>query len=48
MTLDASVLPSELVTTAQPLVGLSGLDVQRNATHKTIWDSFNNSKKPER
>ncbi|XP_062553378.1 trafficking protein particle complex subunit 11 isoform X2 [Armigeres subalbatus] len=47
MTLDASVLPSELVTTAQPLVGLSGLDVQRNATHKTIWDAFHNSKKPE-
>nr|XP_029726510.1 trafficking protein particle complex subunit 11 isoform X1 [Aedes albopictus] len=47
MTLDSSVLPSELVTTAQPLVGLSGLDVQRNATHKTIWDAFNNSKKPE-
>lgn len=48
MTLDAAVLPSELVTTAQPLVGLSGLDVQRNTTHKTIWDAFNNSKKPER
>ncbi|XP_039440432.1 trafficking protein particle complex subunit 11 isoform X1 [Culex pipiens pallens] len=47
MTLDAAVLPSELVTTAQPLVGLSGLDVQRNTTHKTIWDAFNNSKKPE-
>ncbi|XP_055529161.1 trafficking protein particle complex subunit 11 isoform X2 [Wyeomyia smithii] len=47
MTLDASVLPSELVTTAQPLVGLSGLDVQRNTIHKTIWDAFNNGKKPE-
>lgn len=47
MTLDASVLPSELVTTAQPLVGLSGLDVQRNTVHKTIWDAFNNGKKPE-
>lgn len=47
MTLDSSVLPSELVTSAQPLVGLSGLDIQRNATHKTIWDAFNNSKKPE-
>uniref|UniRef100_A0A1Q3F724 Trafficking protein particle complex subunit 11 n=1 Tax=Culex tarsalis TaxID=7177 RepID=A0A1Q3F724_CULTA len=47
MTLDAAVLPSELVTTAQPLVGLSGLDVQRNTIHKTIWDAFNNSKKPE-
>ncbi|XP_055608810.1 trafficking protein particle complex subunit 11 isoform X2 [Uranotaenia lowii] len=47
MALDASVLPSELVTIAQPLVGLSGLDVQRNTIHKTIWDAFNNGKKPE-
>ncbi|XP_058829687.1 trafficking protein particle complex subunit 11 isoform X2 [Topomyia yanbarensis] len=47
MTLDASVLPSELVTAAQPLVGLSGLDVQRNTIHKTIWDAFNNGKRPE-
>ncbi|XP_021696133.1 trafficking protein particle complex subunit 11 isoform X2 [Aedes aegypti] len=47
MTLDSSVLPSELVTTAQPLVGLSGLEVHRNATHKTIWDAFHNTKKPE-
>ncbi|XP_049298496.1 trafficking protein particle complex subunit 11 [Anopheles funestus] len=47
MSLDASVLPSELLTTAAPLVGLSGLDVQRNAVHKTIWDAFNNAKKPD-
>ncbi|XP_050073443.1 trafficking protein particle complex subunit 11 [Anopheles maculipalpis] len=47
MSLDASVLPSELLTTAAPLVGLSGLDVQRNAIHKTIWDAFNNAKKPD-
>ncbi|XP_050098019.1 trafficking protein particle complex subunit 11 [Anopheles aquasalis] len=47
MSLDASVLPSELLTTAAPLVGLSGLDVPRNATHKTVWDAFNNAKKPD-
>ncbi|XP_055625411.1 trafficking protein particle complex subunit 11 isoform X2 [Toxorhynchites rutilus septentrionalis] len=47
MALDSSVLPSELVTVAQPLVGLSGLDVQRNNTHKTIWDAFINNKKPD-
>uniref|UniRef100_A0AAG5D5Q5 Trafficking protein particle complex subunit 11 n=1 Tax=Anopheles atroparvus TaxID=41427 RepID=A0AAG5D5Q5_ANOAO len=47
MSLDASVLPSELLTTAAPLVGLSGLDVQRSAIHKTVWDAFNNAKKPD-
>uniref|UniRef100_A0A182NIX3 Trafficking protein particle complex subunit 11 n=1 Tax=Anopheles dirus TaxID=7168 RepID=A0A182NIX3_9DIPT len=47
MSLDASALPSELLTTAAPLVGLSGLDVQRNAVHKTVWDAFNNAKKPD-
>ncbi|XP_058120118.1 trafficking protein particle complex subunit 11 isoform X2 [Anopheles coustani] len=47
MSLDASVLPSELLTTAAPLVGLSGLDVQRSPIHKTVWDAFNNAKKPD-
>ncbi|XP_058056020.1 trafficking protein particle complex subunit 11 [Anopheles bellator] len=47
MSLDASVLPSELLTTAAPLVGLSGLDVPRNAVHKCVWDAFNNAKKPD-
>ncbi|EAA11770.4 AGAP006517-PA [Anopheles gambiae str. PEST] len=47
MSLDASALPSELLTTAAPLVGLSGLDVQRSAVHKTVWDAFNNAKKPD-
>ncbi|XP_053673204.1 trafficking protein particle complex subunit 11 [Anopheles nili] len=47
MSHDASALPSELLTSAAPLVGLSGLDVQRNPIHKTVWDAFNNAKKPD-
>ena len=32
--------PSELLATAQPLIGFYGLDLN-NSSHKAIYDSFN-------
>uniref|UniRef100_A0A6B2EBJ4 Trafficking protein particle complex subunit 11 n=1 Tax=Phlebotomus kandelakii TaxID=1109342 RepID=A0A6B2EBJ4_9DIPT len=46
--MDLSVLPPELTTTPQPLVGFYGLDVAKNTVHKAIWDAFNNNRKNDR
>lgn len=48
MSADTSILPSELITTPQPLIGLSGLDVDKNPIHKSILESFINNRKPDR
>lgn len=48
MTLDATALPSELLVPPQPLIGFAGLDITKSSIHKTIWDTFNNNKRPER
>lgn len=48
MSADTSTLPSELITTPQPLIGLLGLDVDKNPIHKSILDSFINNRKPDR
>lgn len=41
-------LPSELVVTPQPLIGLCGLDIIKNSVHKSIWDAFSNNRKADR
>lgn len=48
MFMDASVLPSELIATPQPLIGFCGLDVSTNPVHKTIWEAFSNNRKQDR
>ncbi|XP_058981914.1 trafficking protein particle complex subunit 11 [Musca domestica] len=48
MNVDSTSLPSELLVAPQPLIGLCGLDVNRNAVHKTIWDAFSSNRKAER
>ncbi|XP_073840968.1 trafficking protein particle complex subunit 11 gry [Musca autumnalis] len=48
MNVDSTSLPSELLVPPQPLIGLCGLDVNRNAVHKTIWDAFSSNRKAER
>ncbi|XP_013106781.1 trafficking protein particle complex subunit 11 [Stomoxys calcitrans] len=48
MSIDSTALPSELLVAPQPLIGLCGLDVNRNAVHKTIWDAFSSNRKAER
>lgn len=45
---DTSILPPELITTPQPLIGLCGLDIVKNPIHKSIWDAFNNNRKIDR
>ncbi|XP_061402767.1 trafficking protein particle complex subunit 11-like [Musca vetustissima] len=48
MNVDSTSLPSELLVAPQPLIGLCGLDINRNAVHKTIWDAFSSNRKAER
>lgn len=48
MTVESTNLPSELIQTPIPLIGLAGLDIIKNPTHKSIWDAFNNNRKPDR
>ncbi|KAG4077438.1 hypothetical protein HA402_002865 [Bradysia odoriphaga] len=48
MSADTSSLPSELITTPLPLIGLSGLDVDKNPIHKSVLESFINNRKPDR
>ncbi|XP_075159390.1 trafficking protein particle complex subunit 11 gry [Haematobia irritans] len=48
MSIDSTALPSELMVAPQPLIGLCGLDVNRNAVHKTIWDALSSNRKAER
>lgn len=41
MNSDTTAMPSELLATPQPLVGLMGLEVTTNAIHRAIWEAFN-------
>lgn len=45
---DANSLPPELLESVQPLIGFTGLDITKNAVHKTIWDAFNSNRKSDR
>lgn len=45
---DANSLPTELLDNVQPLIGFVGLDIVKNAVHKTIWDAFNSNRKSDR
>lgn len=45
---DASSLPAELLENTQPIIGFTGLDIAKNAVHKTIWDAFNSNRKSDR
>jgi hypothetical protein len=36
--------PSELLATAQPLIGFHGLDLN-NSSHKAVYDSFNRTER---
>lgn len=45
---DANILPPELMETPQPVIGFTGLDVGKNLIHTSIWDAFNNNRKPDR
>ncbi len=38
--LDIGDLPSELTSNPTAYVAVTGLDVENNPIHKTIWDSF--------
>lgn len=48
MSIETTALPSELLVAPQPLIGLCGLDVNRNTVHKSIWDAFSNNRKADR
>ncbi|KAM7354828.1 trafficking protein particle complex subunit 11 gry [Cochliomyia hominivorax] len=48
MSIETTALPSELLVAPQPLIGLCGLDVNRNPVHKSIWDAFSNNRKADR
>lgn len=48
MSMDANILPSELIENIKPLIGLVGLDTLKNSVHKSIWDAFNNNRKADR
>uniref|UniRef100_W8ARG0 Trafficking protein particle complex subunit 11 n=1 Tax=Ceratitis capitata TaxID=7213 RepID=W8ARG0_CERCA len=48
MSVDATVLPSELLVAPQPLIGLCGLDTKHNLVHKAIWDAFSANRKTDR
>lgn len=48
MSMDANILPSELIENKKPLIGLVGLDIIKNSVHKSIWDAFNNNRKADR
>ncbi|XP_065360151.1 trafficking protein particle complex subunit 11 [Calliphora vicina] len=48
MSIESTALPSELLVAPQPLIGLCGLDVNRNSVHKSIWDAFSNNRKADR
>ncbi|XP_017779460.1 PREDICTED: trafficking protein particle complex subunit 11 [Nicrophorus vespilloides] len=41
---DQHAFPPELCAKPLSLVGISGLDTRNNATHKSIWDVFGNTK----
>ena len=43
-----AALPSELLVAPQPLIGFCGLDAERNAVHKIVWDAFSSNRKAER
>lgn len=45
---DANTLPPELLETPQPVIGFTGLDCNKNLTHKSIWDTFNTNRKADR
>lgn len=48
MSMDANILPSELIENKKPLIGFVGLDIIKNSVHKSIWDAFNNNRKADR
>ncbi|CAL8107133.1 unnamed protein product [Calicophoron daubneyi] len=41
-------LPPELSCKPEPYVVLSGLDIEKNQVHRSIWRAFNSSHEPER
>lgn len=47
MVSDACSLPQELLENVQPTIGFTGLDITKNAVHKTVWDAFNSSRKSD-
>ncbi|XP_014094230.3 trafficking protein particle complex subunit 11 isoform X1 [Bactrocera oleae] len=48
MSVDVTVLPSELLVAPQPLIGFCGLDTTHNVVHKAIWDAFSTNRKADR
>lgn len=41
-------LPPELLRQPQALVGLTGLNIESNSNHLSIWNSFNSAIRTER
>lgn len=48
MSVDVTVLPSELLVAPQPLIGFCGLDTTHNVVHKAVWDAFSINRKADR
>ncbi|XP_054735288.1 trafficking protein particle complex subunit 11 [Anastrepha obliqua] len=48
MSVDGSVLPSELLVAPQPLIGFCGLETTHNLVHKAVWDAFSANRKTDK